>query len=127
LATLRDSTQAAIIGGHHDRKSPAETAEARGFGSTMLTAEADAVFDLRRRRDGLREVECEARYRVAEERFCLKLSPQGDGETIVYQPWVEEEDPRAAELRRRVANGESIHSAASALGIPKTTAYRWAE
>lgn len=47
LDELRQETGAAIALAHHDRKSPAATAEARGLGSTMFAARADAIFDLR--------------------------------------------------------------------------------
>jgi hypothetical protein len=125
LCELRQRTKAAIVIGHHDRKSPAATVEALGFGSTMLGAEVDGVFDLRRRGDGLREVCFEGRFRVEEETFCLELSTQGDGELITHVPWHGEDKAREAELRRRVDAGETVNHAAAELNIPKSTAYNW--
>jgi len=121
LDMLSEETGAAIAIAHHDRKSPAQTAEARGFGSTMIAARADAVFDISRNGVGLRQVETEGRYRV-EEKFLLKRDAVGDGELIRFA-----EDAEAAkvqELKRRVEQGESLNKAAKAGGIPYTTAHR---
>ena len=121
LDNISEETGAAILVAHHTRKSPAETAEARGFGSTMIAARADAVFDVSRTGDGLRVVEVEGRYRV-EEKFLLKRDSVGDGELIQFT-----DDPKITkvqELKHRVGQGESINKAAKAVGIPYATAYR---
>jgi hypothetical protein len=126
LSTLRQLAGVAIATGQHVRKNPAGTVEAQGLGSTMLSAEPDGVFDLRRRADGAREVSYEGRYRVDEERFCLELSSENGGEVILYAPWHGENHELKAELRRRVnEKGQSVNQAAEELGIPKTTAYTW--
>lgn len=125
LGALKQQARIAVTVVHHDRKSPAATVEAQGFGSTMLGAEVDAVFDLRRRNDGRRDVCFEGRYRVEEEQFCLEISRKDEGEIIIHAPWFGEGEAHKAELRRRVAAGASINEAATALKIPKSTAYNW--
>jgi len=121
LDMLSEKTGAAIAVAHHTRKSPADTAEARGFGSTMIAARADAVFDISRTGDGLRRVEAEARYSV-EEKFLLKRDGVGDGELIRFAE--DSEAAKVQELKRRVGQGESINKAAKAVGIPYATAHR---
>jgi hypothetical protein len=127
LTNLKQATGAAILSAHHDRKSPASTVEAQSFGSTMLTAEVDGVFDITRRKDGLREVSFEGRYRTESERFCLQLVKQAKGEQLRHAKWTEDGDPRRAEFRKLVASGKTVEAAADLLGISRATAFRWAK
>lgn len=125
LDALAQETGAAIVLAHHDRKAPADTAEARGLGSTMFSARADAIFDFSRTRDRLRRIDIEARYDTLE-RFYLRREAVGDGQLIrlAEAPADAKEDKRKA-LLQRVGTGESIHKAAQQEGIPYSTARRW--
>lgn len=125
LDLFAHETGTAMVLAHHNRKAPAETTEARGFGSTMLAARADAVFDLSRTSEGMRQVAAEARYDTPE-RFFLQKQQVGDGELIrVCSPPADKKTPKLEALRRRVAEGESIRQAARAEGVPFSTAQRW--
>ncbi len=125
LDALETETGAATALAHHDRKAPAETAEARGLGSTMFAARADAIFDLNRAPDGLRRVAVEARYDACE-CFYLRRESVGDGELIrLGEPPADPRDAKRQVVQERVAAGESIHRAAQAEGVPYSTAKRW--
>ena len=89
----------------------------------MLAARADAIFDIRRHQDGFRQVRAESRY-PTEDRFLLRRLRKGQGELIVAA-----EDPKAAakaSLHEKIAEGLSVRQAAAAVGIPFSTAQRWA-
>ena len=121
LDILSQETGASLWTINHDRKSEAQTAEARGIGSTMFSARVDATFDLSRAADGLRLVEAEARFKT-EDRFFLKLESAEGGEVIRYTQ--DPESEKVSRLHERVAAGDSIRKAAKAAGIPYTTANR---
>lgn len=125
LDLLAQETGAAIALVHHNRKAPAETAEARGFGSTMLAARADAVFDLRRGEGGLRRVVAEARYGVDDSFFLGKVKVD-TGELIrLAQPPGDKRTAKLEALQRRIAAGESMRQAAVGEEVPFSTAQRW--
>jgi replicative DNA helicase len=126
LDTLAQETGAALSLGHHDRKAHAATAEARGLGSTMFSARADAIFDLSRAHDSsLRRVQIEGRYAAPEE-FWLRKEIVGDGELIrvVDAPSDMRGDKQQA-VRQRVNQGVSVRQAGKAEGVPYSTARRW--
>ena len=127
LDTIRDETKIAIMLANHSRKQEAHAIEAQGFGSTFISARADASFEIARAKDGLRSVTTEARFEVPE-RFFLRKESLGGGELV---RWCDApSDPKNAkreELLSRVATGESINRAAAALEIPYATAKRWAK
>ena len=127
LDTIRDETAAAITLANHSRKQEASTIEAQGFGSTFISARADASFEVARAKDQLRSVTTEARFEVPE-RFFLRKEALGEGELV---RWCEApSDPKNAkreELLNRVATGETVHRVAADLKIPYATAKRWAK
>jgi hypothetical protein len=127
LDTIRDETGAAIALANHSRKQEAHTIEAQGFGSTFISARADASLEVARAKDGLRSVTTEARFEVPE-RFFLRKETLGGGELV---RWCDApSDPKNVkreELLGRVAAGETVHRAAASLEIPYATAKRWAK
>jgi hypothetical protein len=126
LDTIRDQTGAVITLANHSRKQEADTIEAQGFGSTFISARADASFQVARAKDGLRSVTTEARFEVPE-LFFLRKEALGEGELV---RWCDgPSDPKSGkrqELLNRVSAGESVHRAAAKLDIPYATAKRWA-
>jgi len=124
LDELTQETRATIALANHNRKAPAETAEMRGLGSTMLTAQPDLVFDLHRKAGGLRQVTVEGR--IESPTFYLLKQRVGEGEMIRIAPPPEDACQAKREaIRKRVAAGESTRAAALAEGVPASTAYRW--
>jgi AAA domain len=126
LDAIRDETGTAITLANHSRKQEAQTIEAQGFGSTFISARADASFEVARAKDELRSVTTEARFDVPGQ-FFLKKEALGDGEVI---RWCDApSDPKNAkrdELLSRVAAGDTVRRAATSLGVPYSTAKRWA-
>jgi putative DNA primase/helicase len=126
LDTILTETGAAIVLANHNRKQEADTVEARGFGSTFISARADGTFDLERAQGRLRRVRCEARFDAPEE-FFLHLEAVGDGQTIYWsEAPTDAKQAKREDLLCRVAAGESVCQAAAALEIPYATAKRWA-
>jgi hypothetical protein len=125
LDAILYETGTAIALANHTRKGEAATIEARGFGSTFISARADAVFDLERGQADTRRVEAEARYDAPEE-FYLAKQAVGDG-TLVR--WVEA--PASAKQSERdrlftlIDTGQSVQEAAKAVGVGYSTATRW--
>ena len=126
LDILANETQSALALAHHSRKEAAETVEAQGFGSTMLSARADATFDMGRSADGYRRIRAESRFPVSDV-FFLRKEVVGDGELIRWaEPPVESKRSEHDVLVHRVGAGESVHKVSTDLGVPYSTAKRWA-
>jgi 5S rRNA maturation endonuclease (ribonuclease M5) len=126
LDVLAHETETALVLAHHSRKEAAETAEAQGFGSTMFSARADATFDMGRAADGYRRIRVESRFPVSE-MFFLRKEAVGDGDLIRWsEPPVESKRGDRDALVERVGDGESVHKASTELGVPYSTAKRWA-
>jgi RecA-family ATPase len=121
LDELSQETGVALLLGNHTRKSGAATAEARGFGSTMFAARADAIFDFSRAKGNTRRVIVEARYDAPHDFFLCK-ERVGEGEIVRVVGDPEEEKKR--ELATRIAQGKSLRQAAKEAGVPYTSAYR---
>jgi putative DNA primase/helicase len=125
LDQILNETGVATALAHHDRKGEASTVEARGFGSTFISARADGVFDLERGKASMRRVRSEARYATPEE-FYLAKQAVGDGTVI---RWAEapagEEQYERQRLFSLVDGGQSLEEAAKAVGIGYSTATRW--
>jgi hypothetical protein len=126
IETIRTETRSAVGMAHHDRKSPADTVEAQGFGSTFLSAAVDAVFDIERGPDGVtRKVRAEARYN-APDCFWLAKRAVGAGEVIEWIEAPRDENALKLEtLRKYMKDGMSLRKAAEAAGVPLATASRW--
>lgn len=124
LDVILEETGAAIALANHDRKGPAETVAAQGFGSTFISARADGVVDLERADENLRRVRSEARYATPEQ-FFLRKETVGQGTLIRSAD--EPEDPQQGKRREffeRVDGGQPVAEAAKAAGIPYSTATR---
>jgi len=123
LDELHVEAGVALLMANHTRKASAKTAEARGFGSTMFAARADAIFDLSRAKGDVRRVQSEARYDAPSTLFLERVTV-GNGEVIrvVRDP---EESQRQA-LSDKLAKGISLRQAAKDLKMSYGSAHRLA-
>jgi len=125
LDMILEETHAAIILANHDRKQEAGTIEAQGFGSTFVSARADACFDLGRASGGIRRVRCEARFDAPEEFFLEKVT-SGDGEMIrCCEAPLDSNQNKREEALRLVKEGKSTREAAESVGVSHTTVRNW--
>lgn len=121
LDEMLQETDVTLLLANHTRKAGAKTAEARGFGSTMFAARADATFELSRESAELRRMSVEARF-DAPPTFFLRKEPIGDGEIVRAVADPEEEAKRR--LVELVGEGKSLRKAAEEIAMPYASAHR---